>query len=147
MCRRFIADLKQVEEVRAFETSQQSEAQRLVAAVSGRHYQGPRRLDGLRKTLTWTRRLRESLAAAGGQAGALPAAPDELIQQATRHAPPVRDCARHSNSTEQALHNVEVRFEAPGPVLDGRPLREHGPDEVSTTWRNCESRSGRSPTG
>jgi len=123
----FIADLKQVEEVRG-STSQQSEARALVAAVRAGHSGNATDWDGPAQDADLDE-LRESFGG-GGRTGPLPAGSDELIQQATGMPPPGARAAPGTRQYEQALHNVKFRFEAPGPVLDGRPLREHGPDEV-----------------
>src|SRR5262249_28359107 len=115
-----VADLKQAEDVRAFEASQEAEARRWRERF-GPAFQGVGTdWDALRRTLTWPGRVRECLKGLSGKpADALVTAP-----------PPVRDLRQALEQYEHALHNLEVRFDAPGPLLGGTPLREHGPDEV-----------------
>src|SRR5262249_4425825 len=53
--------------------------------------------------------------------------------------PPSRDLRSALTPYEQELHHLEVRFDAPGPMLDGKPLREHTPEkvlDVLTKWRD-----------
>jgi hypothetical protein len=127
-----IADLKQAEEVRAFEASQQAEAQRWSARF-GPAFQGvATNWEEMRRTLTWTRRVQECLKTLAGKPGdALAAAP-----------PPVRDLRQALEQYEHALHNLEVRFEPPGPLLGGTPLRDHGPDAVLDHLARLRDRVG-----
>src|SRR5258708_25972610 len=77
-------DLKQAEDVRAFEASQQAEAHRW-AERFGAAFQGVGTdWDALRKTLTWTRRVRECLNELGSKPG------ETFVQAATGTRPAVR---------------------------------------------------------
>jgi hypothetical protein len=127
-----IADLKQAEEVRAFEAGQEAEARRWQERF-GPAFQGVGTdWDEMRRTLTWTRRVRECLKTLTGNPGdALAAAP-----------PSVRELRQALEQYEQALHNLEVRFEPPGPLLGGTALREHGPDEVLDHLAKLRERVG-----
>jgi hypothetical protein len=126
-----VLDLKKAEEVRAFEASQQSEAQRW-ATRFGPAFQGVGTdWDALRKTLTWTRRVRECLSFGA-----------QFIEQAAGTPPAARELRQALEQYEQALHHLEIRFDAPGPVLAGKPLREHGPDEVLDHLQKLRDRVG-----
>jgi hypothetical protein len=127
-----LADLKQAEEVRAFEASQEAEAKRWTSRF-GPAFQGVTTdWDALRKAIGWARRVRECCTALTGNPG------DAL----TRTPPPVRELRQSLEQYEQALHHLEVRFDPPGPVLSGTPLREHGPDEVLAHLGKLRDRVG-----
>ena len=124
-----VADLKQADDVRAFEASQQAEAQRW-ADRFGPAFQGVNTdWDGLRKALTWTGRVRDCLKTLTGK-------------PALAAAPPVRDLRQALEQYEHALHHLEIRFESPGPTLGGTRLREHGPDEVLDHLTKLRDRVG-----
>jgi hypothetical protein len=128
----FLIDLKQAEDVRAFEASQEAEARRW-AARFGAGFQGVSTdWEALRKALTWTRRVSDCVTPLTGTPG------DALLQS----PPPVRDLRQALEQYEHALHNLEVRFEPPAPVLGGTPLREHGPDEVLDYLTRLRDRVG-----
>jgi hypothetical protein len=129
-----VGDLRQVEEVRAFEASQEAEARRW-AARFGPAFQGVGTdWDALRKTLIWTRRVREALAA--------PVVPESFVQAATGTPPPVRELRHALELYEQALHGLETHYEPPGPILGAKPLREHGPDVVLEHLAKLRDRVG-----
>ena len=128
-----LADLKQAEELLAWEAAQATEAERWTKQL-GPAFQGVGTdWDGLRKAITWTRRVRECLGAMQTEVG------DALIQAATGTPPPSRDLRQALEPYQHALHSLEIRFDAPGPRLDGKPLREHSPETVLdllTKWRD-----------
>ena len=136
----FVADLKQAEELLAWEASQATEAERWTKEF-GPAFQGVGTdWDSLRKALTWTRRLRECLGAMqGGTVPTPPVASDALLQAATGTPPASRELRSALEPYEHALHSLEIRYDAPGPQLDGKPLREHPPETVLdllTKWRD-----------
>ncbi len=132
-----VADLRQADEVRAFEASQEAEAARWSARF-GPAFQGVGTdWDALRRTLAWTRRLRDCVTNAGADA-----VPEALVRHATGTPPPVRDLRQALEQYEQALHHLEIRFDVPGPLLDGKPLREHGPDAVLDHLGRLRDRAG-----
>lgn len=127
-----VADLKQAEDVRAFEASQQAEAQRWAKRFGPAFHGVATDWDGMRRTLTWTRRVQECVRTLTGKP----------VETAMTAPPSVRDLRQALEQYEHALHNLEVRFEPPGPLLGGTPLREHGPDEVLDHLARLRDRVG-----
>jgi Protein of unknown function (DUF4011) len=129
----FMADLKQAEELLAFEAAQATEAERWTKQL-GPGFQGVSTdWDALRKAITWTRRLRECVQSTPGGVSAA------LIQAATATPPASRELRQALEQYQHALHSLELRYDAPGPQLDGKPLRERPPEavfELMTTWRD-----------
>lgn len=116
------ADLHQAEELLALEATQETESQRWKERL-GAAFQGTAtNWDALRKSLTWVRRLRECFKnSASGENQDLPVPPPAFIDLVTGTAtlPSVRDVKTAQEQYEQALHGFEVRFDAPGPLLEG----------------------------
>ncbi len=129
----FVADLKQAEELLAFEAAQATEAERWTKQL-GPAFQGVGTdWDALRKAITWTRRVRDCV---GSMQGGVSAA---LIQAATGTPPASRELRQALEQYQHALHSLELRYDAPGPQLDGKPLREQPPEtvlELLTKWRD-----------
>ncbi len=122
-----VADLKEAEEVRNFEASQESEAarwsQRLGAAFQGLSTNW----EALTKTLQWVRRLRELFKEQAIQEPLLPAPLVELIGGGGA-MPSARDLRHAKEQYDHALHSLELRFEAPGLLLEGKRLGDHPQD-------------------
>lgn len=146
-----VADIKQAEELLAFEAAQATDAERWAKAF-GPAYRGVETdWDGLRKALGWARSIRECVAAMQGGLSSPPtpssegnaqkgaAITSELLLQAAAGTPPSsRELRQGLEQYVQALHSLELRYDAPGPQLDGKPLREHAPETVLdllTKWR------------
>lgn len=132
----FLADLRQAEELLGWERAQATEAARH-AKLFGPGFQGVgTEWDHLRKALTWTRLVREGAGRMGG-AGAPPLA-GAFLDAAMGTPPSSRELRNALAPYEQELHHFEVRFDAPGPLLDGKPLRETTPEkvlEILAVWR------------
>jgi hypothetical protein len=128
----FIADLKQAEELLAFEAAQATEAERWSTQL-GPAFQGVGTdWDALRRAITWTRRLRECVATMQG------GITDSLLQAAKGTPPASRELRQALEQYQRELHSLELRYDAPGPQLDGKPLRDQAPErvlELLTKWR------------
>ena len=136
----FVVDLRQAEELLAWEASQATEAERW-ARQFGPAFQGVGTdWDALRKAILWTRGVRECLGRLQGGAEKTPiVAPETLLKAATESPPSSRELRSALTPYQQELHHFEVRFDAPGPLLDGKPLREHTPETVLdllAKWRD-----------
>jgi hypothetical protein len=131
----FVADLKQAEELLAFEASQATEAERWTKLI-GPAFQGVGTdWETLRKAITWTRRVRECVPSPptplpGGEGRNLPVVNDALLKAATTTPPSSRELRQTLEQYQHALHSLELRYDAPGPQLDGKALREHAPETV-----------------
>ncbi len=135
-----IADLHQTEDFRLLEASQETEFPRWTERF-GPGFQGvSTNWDNLRKGLAWTRRLRECFAAGSGT----PVLPDAFIALLTSPAPlpSVRDLKSAQEHYEQALHGFEIRFDAPGPLLEGKRYLEQAPDVVLRHLTKLRERVG-----
>jgi hypothetical protein len=135
--RTLVADLKQAEELLTFEASQATEAERWTKQF-GPAFQGVGTdWDALRKAIIWTRSIRERLGAMQGVK--LPAVTSDALLKAAAGTPPSsRELRTALEQYESALHSLELRYDAPGPQLDGKPLRQHAPEtvlELLTKWR------------
>lgn len=129
----FIADLKQAEELLAFEAAQATEAERWTKLLGPAFVGVGTDWDALRKAITWTRRVRDS--AQVMQGGITPA----LIQAASGVPPASRELRQALEQYQNALHSLELRYDPPGPMLDDKPLREQPPEAVFallTKWRD-----------
>ncbi len=120
-----VADLKQAEQVRSWESTQPVEGSRWQARF-GPAFAGPATdFDVLRRSVAWARRVRDFFA---------PEPPPERFVQLAAggpsQAPSSRDLRHALEQYEHALHSIELRFDAPGPLLDGKPLRSHPPEAV-----------------
>ncbi len=135
-----IADLRQTEELRLLEVSQEAELPRWTERF-GPEFQGINtNWDKLRKGLAWTRRLRETFAAGSGTA-VLPGAFIALVT-APAPLPSVRDLKSAQEHYEQSLHGFEIRFDAPGPLLDGKRYLEQTPAVVLRHLSKLRERVG-----
>lgn len=131
-----VADVKQAEELLAFEASQATEAERW-AKLLGPAFQGVGTdWDALRKALTWTRRVRDCVAAMQGDVS------DPLLQAATGTPPSSRELRQTLEQYQHALHSLELRYDAPGPQLDGQALRERPPEAVLEFLTRARERVG-----
>ncbi len=133
-----IADLKQAEEVRAFEASQQAEVQRWTARF-GTAFQGVATdWDGMRRTLTWTRRVQECLKGLTGKPGDARGDRATVGARSTAGAGAVR-----------ALRCTTWRCASISPARcsAARHCASTDPMRCSIIWRSCATASVRSPTG
>jgi len=132
-----VAEVKQAEELLTWEASQATEAERWTKQL-GPAFQGVGTdWDSLRKALTWTLRLRESIGTMSGT-DKVPIANDAIRQAATARPPSSREMRGTLEQFEHALHSLEVRYDSPGPQLDAKPLREQAPKvvlELLSKWR------------
>ncbi len=101
--RAFVADLKQAEELLAFEAAQATEAERWTKLL-GPAFQGVSTdWDALRKAITWTRRLRECVHSMQGGISAV------HIQTSTATPPASRELRQALEQYQHALHSLELR--------------------------------------
>jgi very-short-patch-repair endonuclease len=120
----------------------------------------------LRKMLTWTVRVREHFAAASADWLPRPAAaageakpapsqvpagttgmpPNAFVQLATAAAPGAaagsRDLRHAQEQVDHALHSFEIRFEAPGPLVDGKRLGQLSLDALKKRLAELRERAG-----
>src|SRR5262249_9457658 len=149
-------DLHQAEELRVWEASQEKETARWTERL-GSAFQGINtKWEDLRKGLNWTRRLRECFDS--GTAGygnepvetataesrplaekpnrdgrdALQMPPENLVTMCAGAAPlpAVRDLRQAQEQYAQTLHGFEIRFDAPGPLLEGKHYGKQPPEIV-----------------
>jgi Protein of unknown function (DUF4011)/REase_MTES_1575/AAA domain len=129
----FVADLKQAEELLAWEASQATEAERWTKLLGPAFAGVGTDWDALRKAITWARLVRECV-------GRMQSEPRGLTPWLADSTPPSsRELRQALEPYEHALHSLEIRFDAPGPVLDGMPLKEHTPEvvlDLLTKWRD-----------
>jgi very-short-patch-repair endonuclease len=123
-----VEDLKQAERMAALEASEERDAQKW-AERFGPAFRGVATdWNALRKALSWVVRVRELFANQQADAGRSPALPSpEFIQLAG--AGPIaggaaREVRQAQEQLEQALHGLEVRFEPPAPLFQGKKLIE-----------------------
>jgi hypothetical protein len=133
------ADLRQVEKLLAWEATQETEAPRWTARLGPGFQRIDTNWDMLRKQLAWVRRLRESF----GEGAGIGQLPEGFIALATGPAlPPVRDLKQAQEQYEQALHGFESRFDAPGPLLEGKRYLEQPPETVQQHLAKLRERVG-----
>jgi very-short-patch-repair endonuclease len=120
----------------------------------------------MRKAMTWTIRVREHFAAAapdwlprpvqaGGEtrqppsqipAGTVGIPPQSFIQLATSQAPgaaaSTKDLRHAQELVDNALHSFEIRFEAPGPLVDGKRLAQLSLDALKKRLADLRERAG-----
>lgn len=131
-----IAELKQAEELLAFEATQATEAERWMAAL-GTAFQGVGTdWESVRRAITWTKRVRDCV---GSMQGGLTEA---VVKAATETPPSSRELRQALEQYQQALHSLELRYDAPGPQLDGKPLRDHTPEIVLDMLTKARDRVG-----
>ena len=145
--RAFVADLKQAEEMQAWEASQATEAESWSKQL-GPAFQGVGTdWDVLRKCIHWARSVRECLGRMHGGADKTPPVSQESLLQAATGTPPSSRELRHALTPyEQELHHLEVRFDAPGPTLDARRAR-HSPEKGARSVDQVARSRRRCPTG
>jgi hypothetical protein len=162
-------DLKQAEELLTWEASQATEAERWSQQL-GPAFQGvSTQWDALRRSIHWARSIRECIGAmqfsplpAGGEgpgvrgplvsplpAGGdgpgvrgLPPAGDPLLKAASGSPPSSREMRIALEQYEHALHSFEVRYDAPGPQLDGKALKLHSPKDILALLAKWRDRVG-----
>lgn len=137
-----VHDLHQAEELLKFEATQEAQAARWSARL-GAGFQGINtNWDLLRKSLAWTRRLRDCFSSTS--AAQPPTIPDSLLAFVTGSAalPSVRDLKQAHEQYVQALHGFEIRFDPPGPLLDGKRYLEHTPETVLQQLTRLRDRAG-----
>jgi very-short-patch-repair endonuclease len=158
-----VADLKQAEQLRSWEADQESEKQRWTARF-GPGFQGVATdWNALRKSFSWTVRLRELFAPSVGAKPAKPlttatgkaaraAVPDaigvppakvvQLASAGTAGVPSSRELRHAQEQVEHALHSLEIRFEAPAPQWEGKKLRELPLDALKQRLQTLRERGG-----
>lgn len=126
-----VHDLREAQALRDAEAQQQTEAASLQVRF-GERFKGPDTdWDGLRRTVSWARRLRDAWSHVSEDGE--PAMPTEtLIAVAAGEKPPpsFKELRAAHEQFRQALHLLENRFDAPGPLLDGKPWRDQGDELV-----------------
>jgi Protein of unknown function (DUF4011)/REase_MTES_1575/AAA domain len=124
-----VADLKQAEEVRAFEATHEDEAVRWSQRI-GTGFQGlATNWEALRKCFAWIRKIRELFKETSSSPSAA-GVPEQIVHLAAAGtaAPMARDLRHAQEQYEQALHGLENRFASPGLLLDGKRLSENPPE-------------------
>lgn len=140
-----VADLHQAEELRAWEASQATENERWKNRF-GPGFQGiDTNWEALRKSLIWVRRVRDEWGQLSPSPPSAPAAlPDSFAALLTAKEPPpsVRELKQAHDQYEQVLHVFEHRFDAPGPMLQGKRYLDHPPDGVDQLLCELRERTG-----
>jgi hypothetical protein len=131
-----VADLHQAEEVLAWEASHETEGPRWQERL-GPAFQGlASDFGALRKAVAWVRRAHDLFQGAP---------PERFIQLAcgpVGKLPSPRDLRTALEQYTQALHGLEVRFDAPGPMVDGQRLADLPPEAVKQHLTLLRDRSG-----
>jgi hypothetical protein len=141
-----MADLRQAEELRALEETQEQD-NRTWSARLGPGFQGMATdWQALRKGLAWTTRLRELFADRDrGSLGNAAAMTDAFVRVAAAGAsaaPSSRDLRQAKEQLDQAVHSLENRFESPAPQWQGRRLCELSADQLKTRIESLRQRVG-----
>jgi hypothetical protein len=137
-------DLREAERQRAAEASQEGEAGRWQERL-GPGFRGVATdWDALKKSLAWTQRLRALFAERQAAEGGPVAVPEQVVRIATgaAAAPPSRDLRAAREQAAQALHSLEIRFEAPGPQWGGRRVAEQPPEDQKRWLQVLRERVG-----
>jgi len=139
-----VSDVRAVEQFRVLEASQESTHERWAVRLGPQFKGVATDWAALRKCMTWTSRLRELLKSRPGSGAGDAACPGELpaIAAGTKAAPSMRDLKQHLEHYQQALHGFEIRFDAPGPMLQGKNLAEHPPEAVRQRLGVLQERVG-----
>ena len=117
----FLADLKQAEELLAWEASQATEAERWTK-LFGPAFQGVGTdWDRLRKAITWARKIRR-VSPHLRKCCSKPPWERRRLSRGIAHA---------LEPYEHALHGFEIRFDAPGPQLTAKRSRSIRPKRSS----------------
>jgi hypothetical protein len=134
-----LADLQDAEKQRALEAAQETEAARWRERL-GPGFQGVSTdWEALKRSLNWVQRLRGLFAEQ--QAGSLPEnvrriAVGETSPPSSRELRAAREQASH------ALHSLEIRFDAPGPLWNGKKVAELAPEEQQRWLQVLRERVG-----
>jgi len=130
------ADLRQAEAVRFWEATHATEGPRWQARF-GAGFQGVTTdWELLKRKLAWTKHAHEFFQGVP---------PDRFCQLACAEAgmrPSSQELRNALEQYEQALHGLEIRFEAPGAVFDGKRLAEHPPEIVKQRLATMRDRVG-----
>jgi hypothetical protein len=141
-----LADLRQVEDLRTLEGSQEKDSERWSARFGPRFQGMATDWDALRKMLAWTTRVRELFAApdrgAPGDAGPFPEALAKVAAGGPSAAPPSRELRHAKEQLDQALHSLEHRFEPPAPQWRGKRLADLAPDVLKQRLETLRQRVG-----
>jgi hypothetical protein len=140
------ADLRQVEDLRALEETQEEDQQRWSARL-GPTFQGVSTdWNVLRKTLSWTTRLRDLLAApdrgAASLAGPLSERFIAVVTGGASDPPSCRELRHAKEQLDQVLHSLENRFEPPAPQWNGQRLSELPADALRARVETLRQRVG-----
>lgn len=131
-----VADLKQAEEVRAFEASHETEGPKWQARL-GKGFQGlATDWNALNKALSWTKR------AHGFFQGPPPQRFVQVACAGPGKAASGRDLRTAAEQYEHALHSLEIRFDSPGPLFQKKRLGEHPPEVVKQRLAVLRDRAG-----
>jgi hypothetical protein len=144
-----VADLKQAEDLLALEASQATQAERW-SKQFGPAFQGVGTdWENLRRAITWTSRIRDCLAATYGAPSPSPSPAagegrvgEAILRAATTTPPSSRELRQALEQYEHALHSLELRYDAPGPLLDGKALRAHPAETVLDLLTKSRDRVG-----
>jgi very-short-patch-repair endonuclease len=138
-----VSDLKQAEELLHAEAEQETEAA-LYKARFGAAFKGAEtNWDGLRRTVSWAQRLRDAWDQVAEDG--IPSPPTDLfldIAAGDKPAPSFRELRSAHEQFRQAIHPLETRFDAPGPLLDGKPWREQSDEVVHDHLTTLHGRVG-----
>ena len=134
-----VADLRQAEEIRCFEATQATEEQGWRDRF-GPEYQGQQtNWNALRQSLAWAKRLREHWSL---QHPASSLTPTIIAQLQDQKLPGMKEFRAAQELYEKDFHLFEHRFDSPGPILDGKPLREHPVEKINVHLQQLRDRVG-----
>ncbi|MCI0681953.1 MAG: AAA domain-containing protein, partial [Gemmataceae bacterium] len=131
-----VHDLREAQALLDAEAQQQTEAAAWQARFGERFKGADTDWEALRHTVQWARRLREAwgrVSEDGEPEDGEPAIPTEsliAVAAGEKPAPSFKELRAAHEQFRQALHLIENRFDAPGPLLDGKPWREQSDELV-----------------
>jgi len=135
-----LTDLRQVEELRALEETQEQDHARWTSRL-GPDFQGVvTDWKALRKELSWTTRVRELF-----KTEVRAPLSEQFIKVASggaSAAPSSRELRHAKEQLDQALHALENRFEPPGPTIHGRRYAELAPEGLRQRIETLRQRVG-----
>jgi hypothetical protein len=139
-----LADLQQVEELRALEDTQEQDKAHWAAHLGSALKGVATDWNALRKALSWTVRVRE-LFKARGNGSAADRLPELLVTAAAAGAaaaPSSRELRQAKEQLEQSLNTLEHRFEPPGPIWQGKRYAELPLHELASRIDTLRARVG-----
>jgi hypothetical protein len=137
-----LADLHEAGRLHATEATEATESARWSKQL-GPNFQGTATdWVGMRRSLAWTQRLKALFADRPASEGGPAALSEKVMRIVTGQAPTPssREMRAAREQLEQALHGLEIRFEAPGPVWSGKTPRELSPEHLQRWLQTLRNR-------